>query len=632
MLADALCGTFVAAGDFFPLVGGSVPIVTESIEHNIFSLSFSPICIELCGISSFAVHKAGSGGDFRIGNGCFIGFHMACVVLADALCGAFIAALNLFPFVGRSVPIVAESIEHNIFSLSFRPICIELSGVSSFAVYKAGSGGDFRIGDGSLNGFHMVCVVLADALSGTFVAAGNFFPVVGGSVPVVAESVEHNIFSLSFCPSCAEFSGVFALAVHKAGSGGDFRIGDGSFIGFNMACVVLADALCGALVAAGNLFPVVGGSVPVVTESVEHNIFSLSFCPSCAEFSGVFALAVCKAGSGGDFRIGDGRFDCFYMACVVLADALCGTFVAAVRRRPIVGGSVPVVVERIGVDGFFLFGECRVFEFDRELNLSFFGAGGSFYNGHCGFCSFGGGNNAVSGCGCGAFGVIVVPYIGCGDRGNMSSANGANSRVGSGGNMVAVVGGTIHIVECDYIVFFKNVLVKARIGGGVKHRGGSVHLEHPAGPWTVVFVAGIKCYAVFVGNSGHIAFAAGNGVAVCLKNGEYCVRRSLVFVVHTGIGLGKIGEGGFKGAAGNIYGYAYFLGGGVRAFFALYGHYREYGLLVELCKLCIVRIILEFFIIFRILGIGKNAVYLYLGIIFGFGYKEIFALHNGGHA
>ena len=367
-------------------------------------------------------------------------------------------------------------------------------------------------------------------------------------------------------------------------------------------------------------------------ESVEHNIFSLSFCPSCAEFSGVSSFAVHKAGSGGDFRISDGCFIGFHMACVVLADALCGALIAAGNFFPLIGGSVPIVVERIGVDGFFLFGECRVLEFDRELNLSFFGAGGSFYNGHCGFCGFGGGNNAVSGCGCGAFGVIVVPYIGCGDRGNMSSANGANSRVGSGGNMVAVVGGTIHIVECDYIVFFKNVLVKSRIGGGVKHRGGSVHLEHPAGPWTVVFVAGTKCHAVFVGNSGHIAFAAGNGVAVCLKNGEYCVRRSLVFIVHTGIGLGKIGEGGFEGAAGNIYGYAYFLGGGVRAFFALYGHYREYGLLVELCKLCVVRIILEFFIIFRILGIGKNAVYLYLGIIFGLGYKEIFALHNGGHA
>ena len=395
---------------------------------------------------------------------------------------------------------------------------------------------------------------------------------------------------------------------------------------------MLAHALCGALIAAGNFFPLIGGSVPIVIESVEHNIFSLSFCPSCAEFSGVSSLAVHKAGSGGDFRISDGCFIGFHMACVVLAHALSGAFVAVLNLFPVVGGSVPVVVERIGVDGFFLFGECRVLEFDRELNLSFFGAGGSFYNGHCGFCGFGGGNNAVSGCGCGAFGVIVVPYIGCGDRGNMSSANGANSRVGSGGNMVAVVGGTIHIVECDYIVFFKNVLVKSRIGGGVKHRGGSVHLEHPAGPWTVVFVAGTKCHAVFVGNSGHIAFAAGNGVAVCLKNGEYCVRRSLVFVVHTGIGLGKIGEGGFEGAAGNIYGYAYFLGGGVHAFFALYGHYREYGLLVELCKLCVVRIILEFFIIFRILGIGKNAVYLYLGIIFGLGYKEIFALHNGGHA
>ena len=395
---------------------------------------------------------------------------------------------------------------------------------------------------------------------------------------------------------------------------------------------MLADALCGALIAAGNFFPLVGGSVPIVTESLEHNVFGLGFCPSCVKSCSISALAVHKAGSGGDFRISDGCFIGFHMACVVLADALCGTFVAAGNFFPVVGRSVPVVVERIGVDGFFLFGECRVFEFDRELNLTFFCAGSGFYHRFFGFYGFGGGNNAVSRCGGGTFGIIVLPNISHGDRGNMSSADGAHLFIGSGGNMVAVIGGTIHIVECDYIVFFKNVLVKSRIGGGVKHRGGSVHLEHPSGPWTVVFVAGTKCYAVFVGNTGYIAFAAGYGVAVCLKNGEYCVRRSLVFVVHTGIGLGKIGEGGFEGAAGNVYGYAYFLGGGVRAFFALYGHYREYGLLVELCKLCVVRIILKFLIILRILGIGKNTVYLYLGIIFGFGYKEIFALHNGGHA
>ena len=168
------------------------------------------------------------------------------------------------------------------------------------------------------------------------------------------------------------------------------------------------------------------------------------------------------------------------MACVVLANALCGALIVAGNFFPFVGGSVPIVVERIGVDGFFLFGECRVFEFDRELNLSFFGAGGSFYNGHCGFCGFGSCGNAVSGCGCGAFGVIVAPYIGCGYGGNFSSANGANSRVGSGRNVVTVIGRTIDIIECDYIIFLKDVLVKAGICSGIKLGCFSVYLEHPA--------------------------------------------------------------------------------------------------------------------------------------------------------
>ena len=357
VLAHALSGTFIAAGNFFPLVGGSVPIVTESVEHNIFSLSFCPSCAEFSGVSALAVHKAGGGGDFRIGDGCFIGFHMVCIVLAHALCGALIAAGNFFPLVGGSVPIVTESVENNIFSLSFRPSCAEFSGVSALAVYKAGCRGDFRIGDGRFIGFHMACVVLADALCGTFVAAGNFFPVVGGSVPIVTESVEHNIFSLSFSPICIELGGVSSFAVHKAGGGGDFRIGDGCFIGFHMACVVLAHALSGTFVAAVRRRPVVGGSVPVVTESVEHNIFSLSFCPICIELGGVSAFAVHKAGSGGDFRISDGCFIGFHMVWIVLAHALCGAFIAAGNFFPVVGGSVPVVTESVE-NNIFSLGFC----------------------------------------------------------------------------------------------------------------------------------------------------------------------------------------------------------------------------------------------------------------------------------
>ena len=296
----------------------------------------------------------------------------------------------------------------------------------------------------------------------------------------MAESIEHNIFSLSFRPSCVKSCSISALAVHKAGGGGDFRIGDGRFIGFHMACVVLANALCGAFVAALNLFPFVGGSVPVVAESIEHNIFSLSFRPSCVKSCSISALAVHKAGGGGDFRISDGCFIGFHMACIMLADALCGALIAAGNFFPFVGGSVPIVVERIGVDGFSLFGECRVFEFDRELNLSFFGAGGSFYNGHCGFCGFGSGGNTVSNCGCRTFGVIAAPYICCGDSGDFSSANGANSRVGSGRNVVTVIGRTIDIIECDYIIFLKDVLVKAGICSGIKLGCFSVYLEHPA--------------------------------------------------------------------------------------------------------------------------------------------------------
>ena len=217
-----------------------------------------------------------------------------------------------------------------------------------------------------------------------------------------------------------------------------------------------------------------------MTESIKSNFFGLLGCPAFAELCGVLAKSAVKAGCGFGFGIGYGCFCGFDMGRITLADAFSGAFVAFGDFFPFVGGCVPVMVERVGINGLFLFGECRIFEFDSELNLSFFGAGGRFYNGHCGFRCFGSGGNTVSNCGCRTFGVIAAPYICCGDSGDFSSANGANSRVGSGRNVVTVIGRTIDIIECDYIIFLKDVLVKAGICSGIKLGCFSVYLEHPA--------------------------------------------------------------------------------------------------------------------------------------------------------
>ena len=98
-------GQLAAVAAFLPMLlaiinPSAVVAVVELCKHNIFSLSFCPICIELSGVSALAVCKAGSGGDFRIGDGCFIGFHMACIALAHAFSGALIATLSLFPLIG----------------------------------------------------------------------------------------------------------------------------------------------------------------------------------------------------------------------------------------------------------------------------------------------------------------------------------------------------------------------------------------------------------------------------------------------------------------------------------------------------------------------------------------------------
>ena len=69
----------------------------------------------------------------------------------------------------------------------------------------------------------------------------------------------------------------------------------------------------------------------------------LSFRPSRLELRRIFAETVFVAGCGGDFRISCGDGFRFRMISVFFADALRGYAVAAVRRRPIVGGSVPIV-------------------------------------------------------------------------------------------------------------------------------------------------------------------------------------------------------------------------------------------------------------------------------------------------
>ena len=505
VLADALCGTFVAVLNLFPVVGGCVPVVTESIENNIFGLCFCPFMLKYCGVSAKTIFKAGRGRNHfifrRSDRNSDIGASLA---VAYALCVHLVAVIVFDPSISGFAPVVTECFQREVFGLSFSPICIELSGVSSFAVCKAGSGGDFRIGDGRFIGFHMACVMLADALCGAFIAALNLFPVVGGSVPAVIELRDSLVFGLCFkvskckhrrvsaktfpfagglcdyfvggtgacrfkmrfvalaivhsvagvaavcffapadgrsVPIVADSGQVYTLSgasvygeylqklrvrevrnifsssgggtarlffntvnalypfalnlvVGVAGTacdavfalppdvdrtpivndfrngfilflfgecsvgkdcgvsakafiflrcGGDYRIGRGDGFRFRMISVFFADALRGTFIAAGDFFPVVGGSVPVVFCFRNRLFLGLSFRPSRLELRRIFAETVFVAGCGGDFHISCGDGFRFRMIFVIFADALCGTFVAAVLRRPFVGGSVPIV-------------------------------------------------------------------------------------------------------------------------------------------------------------------------------------------------------------------------------------------------------------------------------------------------
>ena len=120
--------------------------MSRCFKHNIFGPGFCPIRFKLCGISAQSLGKAGFQSNYRIGGLYRFGFNMVCIILADALCGALVTALDLFPFIGGRRPIMSRCFKHNIFCLGLCPVKHEAYAVSAQAVLKAGRRSDNRVG------------------------------------------------------------------------------------------------------------------------------------------------------------------------------------------------------------------------------------------------------------------------------------------------------------------------------------------------------------------------------------------------------------------------------------------------------------------------------------------------------
>ena len=108
---------------------------------------------------------------------------MGSFTVANTLCGALVAALNRFPFVGGCSPIMTESFEHDVLGLGLRPICGKGCGVSAGAVGKALRLGYYRIGCLYGFGFNFARVGFVGAGRSAVIAAFGFRPIIGRLVP-----------------------------------------------------------------------------------------------------------------------------------------------------------------------------------------------------------------------------------------------------------------------------------------------------------------------------------------------------------------------------------------------------------------------------------------------------------------
>ena len=346
MLADALCGAFIAAGNFFPLVGGSIPIVVELRDSLVFGLCFKVSQLKHRRVSAEAVLFAGGLCNYFIGGTGACRFKMRFVALTIVHSVAGVAAVRLFaPAYGRSVPIVADS--GQVYTLSGASVYgedLQKRRVREVRnIFSSSGGGTAGLFFNTVNALYLFALNLVVGFAGTACDAVFALPPDVYRTPIVNDFRNGFILCLFGECSVGKDCGVSAESFFFLRCWGDYRIGRGDGFRFRMISVFFADALRGTFVAAGDFFPVVGGSVPVVFCFRNRLFLGLSFRPSSLELRRIFAETVFVTGCGGDYRIGSGDGFRFRMIFVIFADALRGYAVAAVRRRPIVGGSVPIV-------------------------------------------------------------------------------------------------------------------------------------------------------------------------------------------------------------------------------------------------------------------------------------------------
>ena len=346
VLADALCGAFVAAGNFFPVVGGSVPVVIELRDSLVFGLCFKVSKCKHCGVSAKAILFAGGLCNYCVGGTGACRFKMRFVALAVVHCVAGVAAVCLFaPAYGRSVPIVAGS--GQVYTLSGASVYGEylqkLRVREVRNIFSSSGGGTARLFFNTVNALYPFALNLVVGVAGTACDAVFALPPDVDRTPIMNDFQNGFILFLFGECSVGKDCGVSAEAFLFLRCGGDYRIGRGDGFRFRMISVFFADTLRCTFVAAGDFFPVVGGSVPVVFCFRNRLFLGLSFRPSRLELRRISAETLFVTGCGGDFRISCGDGFRFRMIFVIFADALRGYGVAAVLRRPIVGGSVPIV-------------------------------------------------------------------------------------------------------------------------------------------------------------------------------------------------------------------------------------------------------------------------------------------------
>ena len=128
--------------------------------------------------------------------------------------------------------------------------------------------------------------------------------------PIVTQCGEGHIFGCVLCPVSFKGSLISAQAIRQAGRFGDHCIGRRDSLGFRVGLVLLADALCSAVVAILGRRPGVFRRAPVMAGGGKGDVFGLRGEAIHGKRCGVSAKTVCQTSRWGHHSVSRRVGDC----------------------------------------------------------------------------------------------------------------------------------------------------------------------------------------------------------------------------------------------------------------------------------------------------------------------------------